>query len=172
MSDEQPTQRQFLVQRIYTKDLSFESPATPGVFKKQWQPKVNVDLNTNSGAIDDAGVDHIDSMYVGCMSSGLFVGQEHVGPLMADYLGTNPVPATRVESACASGVARAPGPRQRQSSGRSSMKSVRCGEGKSSGRARNPIRIQSNRRMKSMIRCTVSPIFHSFQMKCKVPQRC
>jgi acetyl-CoA C-acetyltransferase len=56
-------------------------------------------------AIDDAGVDHIDSMYVGCMSSGLFVGQEHVGALMADYLGQTPIPATRVESACASGGA-------------------------------------------------------------------
>jgi len=55
------------------------------------------------GAIEDAGVDHIDSMYVGCMSSGLFVGQEHIGPLLADYLGQNPIPATRVESACASG---------------------------------------------------------------------
>ncbi|MEJ2617705.1 MAG: beta-ketoacyl synthase N-terminal-like domain-containing protein, partial [Ignavibacteriaceae bacterium] len=54
-------------------------------------------------AIKDAGVDHIDSMYVGSMSSGLFVGQEHLGALMADYLGMNPVPATRVESACASG---------------------------------------------------------------------
>jgi acetyl-CoA C-acetyltransferase len=57
------------------------------------------------GAIGDAGVDHIDSLYVGCMSSGLFVGQEHVGALMADYLGQKPVPATRVESACASGGA-------------------------------------------------------------------
>jgi len=54
-------------------------------------------------AIEDAGVDRIDSMYVGCMSSGLFVGQEHLGPLMADYLGVTPIPATRVESACASG---------------------------------------------------------------------
>lgn len=54
-------------------------------------------------AIKDAGVDHIDSMYVGSMSSGLFVGQEHLGALMADYLGMNPIPATRVESACASG---------------------------------------------------------------------
>jgi len=54
-------------------------------------------------AIQNAGVDHIDSMYVGSMSSGLFVGQEHLGAVMADYLGMNPVPATRVESACASG---------------------------------------------------------------------
>ncbi|MEW6746592.1 MAG: thiolase domain-containing protein [Planctomycetota bacterium] len=54
-------------------------------------------------AMDDAGVDHIDSMYMGCMSSGLFVGQEHLSSLMADYLGVTPVPAVRVESACASG---------------------------------------------------------------------
>ncbi|MBM4161777.1 MAG: thiolase domain-containing protein [Ignavibacteria bacterium] len=54
-------------------------------------------------AIDDAGVDHIDSMYVGAMSSGLFVQQEHLGALMADYLGVVPMPATHVESACASG---------------------------------------------------------------------
>jgi len=56
-------------------------------------------------AIDDAGVDRIDGMYVGCMSSGLFAGQEHIGSLLADYLGQRHLPATRVESACASGGA-------------------------------------------------------------------
>ena len=54
-------------------------------------------------AIKDAGVDHIDSMYVGCMTSGLFAQQEHLAALMADYLGQKHVPAYRVESACASG---------------------------------------------------------------------
>jgi acetyl-CoA C-acetyltransferase len=54
-------------------------------------------------ALDDAGVDKIDSMYVGCMSSGLFVGQEHIASLLADYLGQVPVPSARVETACASG---------------------------------------------------------------------
>lgn len=54
-------------------------------------------------AMTDAGVDKIDSMYIGCMSSGLFAAQEHLASLMADYLGTTPAPATRVESACASG---------------------------------------------------------------------
>lgn len=54
-------------------------------------------------AIDDAHIDHIDSMYVGSMTPGLFVGQEHIGALMADYLGAAPVPAVRVESACCSG---------------------------------------------------------------------
>ena len=54
-------------------------------------------------AIEDAGVDRIDSMVVGCMSSGMFNGQEHLGCLLADYLGVAPIPAVRVESACASG---------------------------------------------------------------------
>ena len=60
-------------------------------------------VEASLNAIDDAGVDHIDSLYVGCMSSGLFNGQEHLAALMADYLGVAPAPATRVESACASG---------------------------------------------------------------------
>jgi acetyl-CoA C-acetyltransferase len=54
-------------------------------------------------AMGDAGVDRIDGMYVGCMSPGLFVEQEHLSSLLADYLGVAPVPAVRVESACASG---------------------------------------------------------------------
>ncbi|MFK8041929.1 protein-export chaperone SecB [Congregibacter sp.] len=52
---QEPAQQQFVLQRIYNKDLSFESPATPEIFKKQWQPKVNVDLNTRSNAIDEEG---------------------------------------------------------------------------------------------------------------------
>ena len=54
-------------------------------------------------AIENAGVDHIDSMYVGCMSGGMFVGQEHLASLLTDYMGMRGLPATRVESACASG---------------------------------------------------------------------
>ena len=54
-------------------------------------------------AMDDAGVDHIDGLVAGCMSPGLFAGQEHIGSLLADYLGQAPIPGVRVESACASG---------------------------------------------------------------------
>jgi preprotein translocase subunit SecB len=53
-TQEQP-QQQFALQRIYTKDLSFESPGTPDVFKKQWKPQVNVDLGTKSAKIDEQG---------------------------------------------------------------------------------------------------------------------
>ena len=51
-TQEQP-QQQFAVQRIYTKDISLESPATPAVFKKQWQPQISVDLATKSDKIDE-----------------------------------------------------------------------------------------------------------------------
>jgi acetyl-CoA C-acetyltransferase len=54
-------------------------------------------------ALDDAGIDKIDSLIVGCMTGGMFVGQEHVGAIMADYLGQRNIPAAHVESACASG---------------------------------------------------------------------
>lgn len=54
-------------------------------------------------AVADAGIDRVEAMFVGCMSGGLFVGQEHLGALLADQLGMGPIPGTRVESACASG---------------------------------------------------------------------
>jgi len=54
-------------------------------------------------ALTAAGADRVDSIYVGCMSGGQFVGQEHLGPLMADHLGMTGVAAVHVESACASG---------------------------------------------------------------------
>jgi preprotein translocase subunit SecB len=53
-STQAPAQ-QFALQRIYTKDISLESPATPAVFKKQWQPQVSVDLGTKSERIDEGG---------------------------------------------------------------------------------------------------------------------
>ena len=65
------------------------------------------DLFTEAGiaAITDATVDHIDSMYVGAMSPGIFIGQEHIASLLVDYLGVAGIPATHVETACASGGA-------------------------------------------------------------------
>ncbi len=56
-------------------------------------------------AIQDANIkgDEISAGYLGTMASGSLVGQEHAGALIADYMGLNPVPITRVEGACASG---------------------------------------------------------------------
>ena len=56
----------------------------------------------------DKGLDphDIEALYIGNYSSDLFEGQAHIAPLMADWVGLTPRPATRVEDACASsGVA-------------------------------------------------------------------
>lgn len=46
-------QPQFAIQRIYIKDLSFETPNSPAIFKAEWQPEMNVDLNTQANPLDD-----------------------------------------------------------------------------------------------------------------------
>ncbi len=73
-------------------------------FGEHWDKSLrDIFVESALAAIKDANVDHIDSMYVGCMSGGLFVAQEHLGAFLADYLGQSSIPAVRVESACASG---------------------------------------------------------------------
>ena len=58
-------------------------------------------------AIEDANIQggKIDALYVGNMSGGRFIEQEHIGSLIADYSGLASlhIPSTRVEAACASG---------------------------------------------------------------------
>ena len=60
-----------------------------------------------SQAIYDSNISgsEIDALYVGSMSAGRFIGQEHVGALVADCSGFSlmHIPSIRVESACASG---------------------------------------------------------------------
>ncbi len=55
----------------------------------------------------DKGFDprDIEALYVGNFSNELLEGQGHIAPLMADWAGLTPRPATRVEDACASGSA-------------------------------------------------------------------
>ena len=50
---DQRVQVQFNVERIYLKDVSFESPVTPEIFAEQASPDVQVDLNTRVNALED-----------------------------------------------------------------------------------------------------------------------
>ena len=49
----QEQEAQFLIQRIYVKDLSFEAPNTPAVFQQQWEPELSLDLNTSTTKLDE-----------------------------------------------------------------------------------------------------------------------
>lgn len=43
---------QFSLQRIYVKDLSFEAPKSPEIFRDEWNPNIELDLNTRQRALD------------------------------------------------------------------------------------------------------------------------
>ncbi|WP_320826304.1 protein-export chaperone SecB [Reinekea sp.] len=45
-------QPQFGIQRLYLKDVSFESPNAPGIFRKEWKPQIKLDLNTQTRQLD------------------------------------------------------------------------------------------------------------------------
>ncbi len=62
-------------------------------------------VDAGARALEDANLDgkRIDAMYVGNMSAGQLVSQEHTASLIVDHAGLAPIPSTRVEGACASG---------------------------------------------------------------------
>jgi preprotein translocase subunit SecB len=52
-AEQAPAAPQFDVQRVYTKDLSFETPNSPAVFQQDWKPEVKLDLDTRSNRLAD-----------------------------------------------------------------------------------------------------------------------
>jgi acetyl-CoA C-acetyltransferase len=54
-------------------------------------------------ALNEANIDQIDALYIGNMFSGYCQHQEHLGVLMADYIGLKSPPAVKIEAAGASG---------------------------------------------------------------------
>ena len=48
MAEEQAApEKQFSIQKIYTKDMSFETPNSPQIFTEQWEPSVDFNLGSN-----------------------------------------------------------------------------------------------------------------------------
>ena len=56
-------------------------------------------------AMRDASIEMADILYVGNMLSGEIAAQEHLGALVADFVGLRGIEAVKVEAACASGAA-------------------------------------------------------------------
>jgi acetyl-CoA C-acetyltransferase len=75
-------------------------------FGELWESSFSqVFVEAGINAIKDANIDgrDLEAIFVGNMSGGRFVDQEHVSSLIADHAGLNPLPSTRIEAACASG---------------------------------------------------------------------
>ena len=76
-----------------------------GAFPEKTTRDLFVEAFQDMRASVDRGLDpnDIEAIYIGNYSSDLFEGQGHTAPIMADWVGLAPRPATRVEDACASG---------------------------------------------------------------------
>jgi preprotein translocase subunit SecB len=44
---------QFAIQRIYVKDVSFETPNSPEIFQIEWAPEIKLDMDTRSNKLAD-----------------------------------------------------------------------------------------------------------------------
>jgi len=54
MTEATAPQKQFAIQKLYVKDVSFESPGTPHTFSyKQWKPKVELNLTNSHTHVED-----------------------------------------------------------------------------------------------------------------------
>ena len=48
-----PVKTGLRIDRIYLRDVSFESPQAPGVFASEWKPQFQIELNTRANRLDD-----------------------------------------------------------------------------------------------------------------------
>ncbi|KAF3978016.1 MAG: protein-export chaperone SecB [Methylococcales symbiont of Iophon sp. n. MRB-2018] len=53
MAENTTKDKQFSIQKIFTKDISFESPHSPKVFTEKWDPAVDFNLGIQNQALED-----------------------------------------------------------------------------------------------------------------------
>jgi len=52
-TDTTKAEQQFIIERVYIKDISFESPNSPAIFTQEWKPDTSLNLNTQVNALAD-----------------------------------------------------------------------------------------------------------------------
>ena len=99
MSEQTTSEMSFQIQRIYTKDISFEAPNAPQVFQKEWEPEVKLDLDTSSSQLTEgiyevvlrvtvtASVATETAFLCEVQQAGIFTISGIEGPQMAHCLG-------------------------------------------------------------------------------------
>lgn len=108
----QQLEQQFIIERIYIKDLSFEAPNSPSVFTQEWEPDTNLNLTTQVNPLSD---DHYEvelhvsvsvkdkegktAFLVEVVQAGAFLikgyPQEQLEHLLASYCPSNLFPYAR-----------------------------------------------------------------------------
>jgi len=100
--DAAATEQQFIIERIYIKDISFEAPNSPNVFTQEWEPDTNLNLNTQVNPLGEnhyevelhvtvsvKGKDEKTAFLVEVVQAGAFMikgySQEQLSHLLASY---------------------------------------------------------------------------------------
>ncbi len=99
--EQPPAERQFSVQRVYTKDISFESPNAPEIFRGEWRPQHELNLNTKINPLEEhvyeviltvtvsAKVDEKTAFIVEVHQAGIFgvkgFADQELGPMLGAY---------------------------------------------------------------------------------------
>jgi len=52
-ANQDESQQTFEIQKIYIKDVSFESPKSPSIFQEKWEPTTNLQVGTRHGLLAD-----------------------------------------------------------------------------------------------------------------------
>jgi preprotein translocase subunit SecB len=71
----------FKLQRIYCKDISFETPNSPSMFLGEWKPEMDLQLNTEMQKLDDDNYEVVLTVTVTVKSGGktAFLAEVHQG---------------------------------------------------------------------------------------------
>ncbi len=48
------SEKQFAIQKIYTKDISFETPNSPQIFTQKWEPALDLNLGTHVETLENS----------------------------------------------------------------------------------------------------------------------
>ncbi len=94
-------QARFVIQKIYTKDISFETPNSPEIFRDEWKPQLDLQLGNEYNRVDDdnheitlavtvtAKVGDKIAFLVEVKQAGIFsltgYSDQEMGPLIGSY---------------------------------------------------------------------------------------
>jgi preprotein translocase subunit SecB len=94
-------QAEFGIQRLYVKDASFEAPSTPQIFRSEWKPDLNLNLDTKATELEKnvyeitltvtvtAKVGNETAFLAEVKQAGIFAVQnfskEQLGPLLGSF---------------------------------------------------------------------------------------
>ncbi|MBT4146084.1 MAG: protein-export chaperone SecB [Gammaproteobacteria bacterium] len=99
--ENQAQEKQFSIQKIFTKDISFESPESPKIFTEKWEPAVDFNLGTNSVPLENSmfevaitvtvtvKTDKTTAYLVEATQAGIFslagFADEEMGPMLGSF---------------------------------------------------------------------------------------